>query len=355
MKILDQYIGRTVLSASLLTLVILAGISGLFRFIDQLKSVGRGDYDALHAALFTVYSIPSDIELLFPMAALIGGLIGLGSLASHSELVVMQAAGLSRFNIVQSVMKVALVMVVMVMIVGEWLAPEAQKVARKIKAQAISGGSLISGKQGVWAKDGRNFVHIGVVEDAGRLDEITIYNFGEDLVLQGVTNASYGVYQRDAWLLSNVTRLQLAPDKISKTAQNSMNWYSSLTPDKLGVVTIKRPEYLSIRDLLDYLDYLKVNKQDAGRYELAFWRKLFQPVSIAVMLFMALSFVFGPLRSVTMGARIILGIVTGFVFYMANQIFGPIALVYRLPPIAGALLPSVLFTAAAIYFIRKRT
>jgi lipopolysaccharide export system permease protein len=300
MKILDNYIGRTVLSSTLFTLLILTCISGLFRFIEQLKLIGKGDYDALHAGLFTMYSMPTDIEVFFPMAALIGGLVGLGSLASHSELIVMQAAGLSRFNIVMSVMKASLVMIVTVMVVGEWVAPATQKVARQIKAQAVSGGSLISAQQGVWAKDGANFVHIGVVEDTGRLDEITIYKFGEDLVLKGITNASHAIFEKDAWVLANVTELQMTPTKINKTVQSSMRWYSSLTPDKLGVVTVRRPEYLAIKDLLDYLDYLKANKQESGRYQLAFWRKIFQPVTIAVMLFMALSFIFGPLRSVSM-------------------------------------------------------
>ena len=137
MKILDGYIGRTVLSSTLMTLLILAGISSLFRFIEQLKSVGKGDYDALHAALFTMYSLPTDIEVFFPMAALIGGLIGLGALASHSELIVMQAAGLSRFNIVQSVMKAALVMVVIVMVVVVRAAAAAMAATAAVAADAV--------------------------------------------------------------------------------------------------------------------------------------------------------------------------------------------------------------------------
>jgi lipopolysaccharide export system permease protein len=356
MKILDYYIGRTILSSTFISLFILTGISGLFRFIEQLKSaVGKGDYDALHAALFTLYSIPTDIEVFFPMGALIGGLTGLGILASSSELIVMQAAGMSRFNIVVSVMKSALVMIVLVMVVGEWVAPSAQKVAREIRAQAISGGSLISAQQGIWAKDGSRFVNIGVVEDTGKLDGITIYDFGDDLILKGVTNARSAIYHDNAWLLTDVTQLQMFEDRITKSGQKEMFWQSSLTPDKLGVVTIKRPEYLAIRDLVDYLDYLEANKQESGRYELAFWRKVFQPLTIAVMLFTALSFIFGPLRSTTMGARIVMGTVTGIVFYMSNQIFGPISLVYQLPPVVGAILPSLLFVAVSIYFIRKRT
>lgn len=354
-KLIDIYIGKTVLSSTLMSLFILTCISGLFRFIEQLKSVGKGDYDALHAALFTLYSMPTDIEVFFPMAALIGGLTGLGMLASSSELVVMQAAGLSRFNIVLSVMKTALLMIIAVMVVGEWIAPATQKQAREIRAQAISGGSLISAKQGVWAKDGTSFVNIGVVEDTGRLNTITVYLFDDALNLKEILNASNGIFQEDSWLLSDVTRLTFTAEKISKTSLPELQWQSTLTPDKLGVVTIKRPEYLAIKDLVDYLDYLKANKQDGGRYELAFWRKVFAPITIAVMLFMALSFIFGPLRSVTMGARIILGVITGFSFYTANQIFGPISLVYQLPPVLGALLPSLLFMGVSFHFIRQRS
>jgi lipopolysaccharide export system permease protein len=127
-----------------------------------------------------------------------------------------------------------------------------------------------------------------------------------------------------------------------------------LTPDKLGVVTVK-PESLSIRGLIDYLDYLKVNRQAAERYQLALWRKMLAPLTVAVMLLVALSFIFGPLRSTTMGARILLGVITGFGFHVSNEIFGPLAQVYQLTPLLGALLPSLLFAAAALYLMQRRS
>ncbi len=354
MRILDWYIGRTIISTTVLSWMVLASVSGLFRFIDQLKSVGKGSYDIVHAALFTLYSVPTDIEIFFPMSALIGGLVGLGTLAQNSELIVMQSAGLSRLNIIKSVMKSALVMILVVMAVAEWGAPEAQKSAREIRARAISGGNLISAEQGVWAKDGDNFVNIGEVEDTGQLRDITIYEFDQALKLTGIISADYARYIKDRWQLTRATNLRFEEQRIAKSTTEQQQWVSTLTPDKLGVVAIKRPEYLSIGELIKYLDYLAANNQEGSRYELAFWRKIFQPFTIGVMLLVALSFIFGPLRSVTMGARVILGIITGFLFYMSNQIFGPVALVYRLPPIMGALLPSIMFIGVAVYFLRKR-
>jgi len=353
LKILDIYIGRTILSTSMLTLSVLLTISAMFKFIDQMRSVGRGYYDMVHAALFTLYSVPGDLVTFFPMAALIGGLIGLGMLASSSELVVMQAAGLSRFNIISSVMKTAVVMMLMVMVVAEWGAPVSDRAARELRTKAISDGSLFAAQQGVWAKDGNQFVNIRKVDDFGNLQDVVVYQFDDALQLVSIVSAEKALYDKDAWLLQQVNRLDFTPDRVIKQQWPEQRWRSSLTPDKLGVVTIK-PEMLSLRGLTDYVDYLQQNSQDASRYQLAFWRKALQPLTIIAMLLMALSFIFGPLRSVTMAARVLMGILTGFAFYMSNEVFGPVALVYQMPPLVGALLPSALFIAMSVYFMRKK-
>ena len=119
MKTLDWYLGRSILQTTGFALLVLVGISTLIKFIEQLKSVGRGSYDLITAMLYTLYSIPGDLVVFFPMAALIGGLTGLGALASNSELVVMQAAGMSRLQIIGSVMKTAMFMAICMMALGE--------------------------------------------------------------------------------------------------------------------------------------------------------------------------------------------------------------------------------------------
>jgi lipopolysaccharide export system permease protein len=118
-------------------------------------------------------------------------------------------------------------------------------------------------------------------------------------------------------------------------------------------VTVK-PEALSIRGLTEYIAYLENSSQNTERYQLARWRKIFQPISVAVMLLMALSFIFGPLRNASMGARIMLGVLTGFGFFITNEVFGPLSLVYNFPPLIGALLPSVIFLIAAGQLLLRR-
>ncbi|EHU4929575.1 LPS export ABC transporter permease LptG [Vibrio vulnificus] len=353
-KILDLYIGRTIVATTSLVLVTFVGLSGIIKYVEQLRKVGKGTYDLLHALYFVVLSIPRDIEMFFPMAALLGALIGLGMLASSSELVVMQAAGFSKLDIGVSVLKTAVPLMLVVMALGQWGAPDAQKMARDLRSFALSGGSIVSVRSGVWAKDANDFIFIGKV-DEDKLYGLNMWKFDQNKKLQSVIFAEEVDYQQDnRWLMRYVQITDMQDEKvISKHSLEQMEWETSLAPDKLAVVTVK-PEELSLSGLYDYVTYLKASEQDASRYELAFWRKLTQPISIAVMMLMALSFVFGPLRSVTMGARVISGVIAGFAFYISSEFFGPLTLVYGIPPVFGAVAPSIVFFIVAVMLLNRK-
>ncbi|MGL4714075.1 MAG: LPS export ABC transporter permease LptG, partial [Shewanella sp.] len=298
MKILDLYIARILLSTSALCLLVLTGLSGIIKWVDQLRLVGRGTYSMMDAGIYVLYLVPRDIEMFFPMAVLLGALIGMGMLASNSELVVMQASGMSRLQITMSAMKTAVPLMLLVMVLGEWGAPIAEQKANQLQAVKLSGGSLIKSHRGIWAKDGDLFVNIGEVEHTNKLHNITLYKFNSELRLTNVVHAGRAIFSQDRWRLFDVKRTDLSYEKVVLEHLEEDEWLSSLTPDKLSVVSIK-PEALSIRGLVDYLDYLKTNSQDPSRYELALWRKMMQPITVAVMMLVALSFVFGPLRTVT--------------------------------------------------------
>jgi lipopolysaccharide export system permease protein len=351
--ILDRYIAKTLLSTVFTTLSVLVGLSALIKFVEQLRKIGEGDYDMTVAALYVLLSLPRDIEQFFPMATLLGALVGMGVLASNSELVVMQAAGRSRWNIIGSAMQASALMIVAVMALGEFVTPVSEAKAKQMRSEALSGGSLFASDELIWAKDGSDFVSIGQVITRDLSTDITVYRFTEGLLLQQMIFAKQAQFKNnEGWQFKDVTVTNFEPENIDVTKLESAEWRSTLTPDKLGIVAVK-PEALSIFGLYEYVQYLDNNDQDSSRYQLAFWRKIFQPLSVAVMVLMALSFIFGPLRSVSMGARVIMGVLTGFGFFITNEVFGPLSLVYQLPPFLGALLPSFLFAAVAAILLRR--
>ncbi|QIA64206.1 LPS export ABC transporter permease LptG [Vibrio astriarenae] len=354
-KLLDWYIGRTIIATSSLVLATFVGLSGIIKYVEQLRKVGQGSYDLIQALFFVLLSIPRDVEMFFPMAALLGALIGLGMLASSSELVVMQAAGFSKLNIGMSVLKTALPLMVIVMLLGEWGAPQAQKMARDLRAIATSGGQILSVRTGVWARDTNDFIFIAKVDD-DRLYGVNIWRFDQDRELKQVITSEEAIFIEDSvWQMqgAHVTSFDSQGAEISKSVLAGYRWQTALEPDKLAVVTVK-PEELSLSGLWDYVTFLKASEQDSSRYELALWRKVTQPFSIAVMMLMALSFIFGPLRSVTMGARILSGVIAGFSFYISSEFFGPLSLVYGFPPVLGAVAPSLVFLSVAIMLLRRK-
>ncbi|QIM68825.1 LPS export ABC transporter permease LptG [Basfia succiniciproducens] len=353
MNTLDRYIGKSILGAIFATLLTLVGLSGIIKFVEQFRSVGKGSYDSMQAFLYTVLTMPKDIETFFPMAALLGALIALGNLASRSELVVMQSAGFSRMKIGFAVMKTALPLVLLTMVIGEWGIPQTEQFARDMRSKAISGGSMLSVKNGIWAKDGNDFIYIKRATEDANLNNIYIYSFNDNRQLQRVSHANKASYENGSWVLKQVNESQISADEIKTKNYLNRPWKTSLTPDKLGIFTVK-PTSLSISGLSSYISFLKETGQDSKKFELTYWRKLFQPISVGVMMMLALSFIFGPLRSVTAGARIVTGICFGFLFYVINEIFGPLSLVYNVAPIIGALMPSLLFLVITWWLLSRK-
>lgn len=355
-SVLDKYIGRTILSSILMTLFMLVSLSGIIKFVEQLRKVGDGDYTTWSAGIFTLLTVPRDIEVFFPMAALLGALLGLGTLATRSELVVMQAAGFSRLQVAMSVMKTAIPLVILTMVIGEWVAPAAEQWARNYRAEKIVGRSLMVTDRGLWAKDGNNFIHIQRVINQNDIKEISIYQFDAQKKLQAVIFAASGRYNSDThqWQLSQVDKSLIKNEKeITGSQSLLMDWKTSLSPEKLGVVSLE-PDSLAIRGLYKYVKYLKESGQEASVYQLSMWKKILSPLSVAVMMLMALSFIFGPLRSVAMGVRVLIGISGGFIFYLLNEGFGNLSLVYGVPPLIAAMLPSVLFLGFSILLLMRR-
>ena len=128
----------------------------------------------------------------------------LGMLAQRSELVVMQASGFTRMQVALSVMKTAIPLVLLTMAIGEWVAPQGEQMARNYRAQAMYGGSLLSTQQGLWAKDGQNFVYIERVKGDDELGGVSIYAFNNDRRLQSVRYAASAKFDANnkLWRLS---------------------------------------------------------------------------------------------------------------------------------------------------------
>lgn len=352
MQLLDRYIGKHVVLSTLLVLGLLLSLFAIFSFMDELNRVGKGNYATSDAIQYVVLLLPGLIYQLFPIAALLGSTIGLGLMASHNELTIMRAAGVSLNRIVWSIMRVGLVMVVLTLIIGESIAPVADQYARTLRSVAISEKLAIRGKSHLWARDGESFVNVRDILPGERLANVYIYERDEQHRILRMVQAKSAAYRNDRWVLENVVTSQVEGHQVLSTHSDQLVWDTSLSPDLLGVVTL-HPGTMSIRGLYQYITYLKSNGLDATVYEHSLWAKVVAPLVTGAMVFLAIPFVFGPLRSVGIGHRILVGALAGIGFYLLNQMSSYLGIVFNFNPVLVALLPAFLVLGLSYWMLRR--
>ncbi len=352
MRILDLYIGRTVIAGTLLALFILLAVDVFFSFANEIQDLGKGRYTLGDVFTFVGLTIPRRVYEMFPMAALIGSLLSLGTLASSSELVAIRAAGVSVTRISLSVLKAGGILLVIAAAIGEWVAPWSEQIAQQRRATAQSEAITFRSDHGLWARDGNRFINIKLILPDGHLSGIEVYEFSEDGSLKSSISAKTAEHVESGWRLHGARQGTLKDNVLTLNKAKRLDIPTLLSPKLLNVVTLA-PEDLSARDLHQYANYMRDNGLDASRYDLAFWQRVFSPVSGLVMLFLSIPFVFGPLRSAGTGQRLLWGVMTGVAFYLVNQTMTHAGQVYGLPAPLSALLPALLFFAGGLWVMRQ--
>jgi len=348
---LDRYIGVQVFLAILSVLGIIVGLALLFAFIDELGDV-EGSYGLGDVLQYVLLTSPRRLYEMLPMAALIGCLIGLGTLASSSELTIMRAAGVSLGRIVLAVMKPMLVLLVAGILIGEYVAPWSEDLAQARRSLAQGAGEAQSSKRGLWHRQENEFVHVNAVQPGGVLVGVTRYRFDEERRLLSSSFARRASYQGDYWQLQNISTTHFRGDHTEVLRAAEERWDVQLTPQLLGTVVME-PESLSITGLWRYIHYLDEQGLNNGRYWLAFWNKVLQPAVTVALVLLAISFIFGPLRSVTLGQRIFTGVVVGFVFRIIQDLLGPASQVFGFSPLLAVVLPAAVCALIGVWLLRR--
>src|SRR5690606_35784494 len=99
--------------------------------------------------------------------------------------------------------------------------------------------------------------------------------------------------------------------------------------------------------------YLQQQGLDADSYLLSFWRKVTQPLGTFALVILGISFIFGPLRSVTPGYRIFSGILVGLIYKYSEDLLAPASILFGIDPIWASSLPISGCLLAGIIVMRR--
>jgi lipopolysaccharide export system permease protein len=344
MNLLTRYLGREIYAGVALVFSALILLFAFLDFVNELNSLGQGQYRLAYVLLFVVLTIPGHIYELFPVAVLVGTISALVQMAANSELTVYRASGASLMQMIAALFKIALPLVVLSFVCGEFIAPPSERMAQQIRLKAKNSPvSLQEFRSGVWVKDEQSFVNVKNVMPDTSLHNLAIYKFDDAYHLQSITNAkSASFLEAGRWQLDEVVETRF--EKLVTTVHTSatQEWSSALNPDLLSVLLVV-PEQMSAWNLYQYVGHLRDNHQQSTRYEIAMWNKLIYPLAVLVMMVLALPFAGHQHRSGGIGAKMFLGIVLGLTFHFVGRLFASLGALNNWQPLLSASAMTVLF------------
>ena len=349
MRLLTRYLRREIYSSIALVFAALIMLFSLLDLINELSSMGRGDYRLGYVLLFVVLTIPGHIYELFPVAVLIGTILAMVQMASNSELTVYRSSGVSLKQMIEALIKIGLPLVILCFLFGEFVSPPSERMAQQLRLKAQNAKvSVKEFRSGVWVKDERSFINVrSVLPDTSLLD-VSIYEFDASYHLHSIIAAERASYLEDAhWQLEGVRETLFEKQGVTTDNRPRADWHSSLNPEILSVLLVV-PEQMSAWNLYIYTGHLRDNHQKTARYEIAMWNKLVYPFAVLVMMLLALPFSSYQRREGGISSKIFLGIVLGLSFHFIGRLFANVGALNDWSPLLSATAMSWLFLLLAM-------
>ncbi|MGS2742725.1 LPS export ABC transporter permease LptG [Halomonas sp. LS-001] len=347
---LDRYIARNVLVAIVVVQIVLLGLDITIAYIDDLGDVQQG-YTALDVLFYLLMRAPWRFYQYAPVAVLIGALIGLGSMASSNELTVMRASGRSLARIVWGVMKPVLLVIVVVLLVAEYVSPRTEQFAEAWKLEKRQGeGAVLTSRSG-WQIEDDSVYRFGAIRADNVVLDLTRYRFDERQLIE-VSYAQRARWQNNQWQLEKVAVTRLNENSTEAEQHETLRWETNLTPVQLERL-LRDIDSQAPSELYAYAEFLRAQGQQADQPLLYFWQKMLMPLTMASLVLIAASFIFGPLRSVAAGTRVFYGVITGLLFKYTQDLLAPASTLFGFSPVWAVLAPTLACALVGIYFLRR--
>jgi len=368
MKVLQRYFTSEIVRSVLFTLAAFLALFAFFDLMNELPSVGRGGYKLQHAFFFVLLGLPGYAYELMPIAALIGTIYTLSQFAARSEFTIMRVSSMSTMMTARILVKIGLLFVVATVLIGEFVSPKSAEFAEKVKLEAKGSSISQKFKTGLWSKDvirtggtsgdiiGSRFINIGEIRPDGRLIGVKLYEFDRNLHMTALILAGHADYKgQHTWNMEDVVQTDFVNGTSTEDITSSIatkkfpskDLVSEITPEILSVL-FADPDHMSAYNLWSYSQHLAENNQHTERYDIAFWKKLVYPLSVFVMMALALPFAYLHFRTGGVSLKIFTGIMIGVSFQLVNTLFSHLGLLNTWPPFFTAALPSTIFLLIAI-------
>ncbi len=282
------------------------------------------------------------VEKFLPFATLFGAMWANYALARHSELVVARAAGVSVWQVLAPAIGIAIIVGTFVITVWNPVSAAMLNRYERLEAKYLENGvDLLSvSESGVWLRQADRsstaVIHANESAQQGiRLGKVSVYRFNKQGEFIERLEAREARLRSDHWALSDVmiVRVDEAPFFLPK-----LDLSTSLTPTTIRDSFVS-PEALSFWALPGFIRSLQSAGFSALAHRLHWHATLALPVMLVGMILIAAAFTLRFARQGNTGSFMLLGVLTGFGFYLAIDFALALGISGRLPPELAAWAP----------------
>jgi lipopolysaccharide export system permease protein len=350
---LDRYLYRTVLIYTLMAMAVLLALGALVLFISQQGDIGVGSYTAGDAFLYTLLNMPQTAFELLPIGALIGALMGLGHLASGSELVVTRASGVSVWRIAWPVGLAGVTLGLIMFGIGEYAAPSMAQFAKREKTTSKLSDVSFAGLSSAWVKDGNRILRVQTGEVDRAFGGVSVFELDGPTRLRSVQRAArIDVADPGLWHMHNVATSRFTADRVEGDTVSDFTLRSTVNPAFLGLAATD-PQLLTLHGLASYIDHLRRNNLEPTVYEIGYWSRIARHFAVVIVTLLALPFVFGPLRTTGAGTRTVIGALLGVVFFLITRTVENGGQLFNLNPALIGWLPTAVIGFCTLVAISR--
>ena len=358
MKIRDRYIAKTLLSYTLVVLVVWLSIYSFFNFLREINVVGQESYTILSAIKYIIFKMP---EVTYSQASpviLLGCVLGMGHLATTNQLLIFRISGASILKITGTTLKNALIFVIAIIAIGEAIAPMSSNFAELGRSNALGNIAVSTSQEGFWIRDGDNFINVKKNIDGKLFSGITVIEVNSSNKIERVIKSENAVFDGNSLDMSGSKIFSIDDssvfDNISLKERNSYNKTVSFDQDLIDSLK-KEPKDLTTWTIIKQIQFLSDNKLRSEVFEVELYKRLIKPVTLVAMILLAMLFIFGSTRDITLGRKIFFGVAIGLSFEMLSRIASAMALSFDFNPLMSAILPSTLVMLISITLLIQKS
>ena len=358
MKIRDRYIAKTLLTYTMIVLVVWISIYSFFNFLAELNSVGESEYTILSAFTYIILKLP---EVAYRQASpiiLLGCILGMGHLATTGQLLIFRVSGDSILKITLMIIKNSLIFVFFFITIGEFLAPTLSNFAESTRSNDLGGSNQSINQEGFWIRDGDNFINVKKNIDGTLFSGITVIEVNSSNKIERVIKSENALFDGNSLDMSGSEIYSIDGssffDGISLKERNSYNKTVSFDQGLIESLE-KEPKDLSTWTLIKQIRFLSDNKLRSGVFEVELYKRLVQPVTLIAMILLAMLFLFGSSRDVTLGRKIFFGVMLALSFEMLSRIASAMALSFDFNPLMSSILPSIIVMVVSLVFLIQKS